>query len=184
MEYGYQGLDTGLKVWYLLNGIRSDKLSTAVIAVKVHPDKYEKDFNTVVTFLTQYINKRELTPSVKIVFVNQNRPTKQQKNSTTCETFKGKIELKKYSREEYDSMLVAQHQQLYELWKKARLIKGKKTPESSSALEARVAALEAKTENSSNESLFTDVGKPKPNNRYYPILDRKGSGTRQSHADT
>ena len=53
MEYGYQGLDPGLKVWYLLNGIRCDKLSTEVTTVRAHPDKYKKDFDTVVTFLTQ-----------------------------------------------------------------------------------------------------------------------------------
>ena len=41
-------------------------------------------------------------------------------------------------------MSVAQCQQLYELRKRARFIKGKKTSESSRALEARVAALEAK----------------------------------------
>ena len=43
--------------------------------------------------------------------------------------------------------------------------------------------LEAKTENSSNESLFADE-KPKANNRNNPALDRKGNSTRQSHADT
>ena len=53
MEYVYQGLDPGSKVRYLLNGIRCDKLSTAAATVSVHPDKYEKDFDTVVTFLTQ-----------------------------------------------------------------------------------------------------------------------------------
>ena len=53
MEYGYQCLDPGSKVRYLLNGIRCDKLSTAVAAVRAHPDKYEKDFDTVVVFLTQ-----------------------------------------------------------------------------------------------------------------------------------
>ena len=52
MEYGYQGLDPGLKVRYLLNDIRCDKLSTAVVTVRAHPDMYEKNFNTVVTFLT------------------------------------------------------------------------------------------------------------------------------------
>ena len=57
-------------------------------------------------------------------------------------------------------MLIAQCQQLYELRKKAGLIKGKKTPESSKALEAIVAALEEKTENSSNPSLFADDEKP------------------------
>ena len=39
---------------------------------------------------------------------------------------------------------MAQHQQLYKLWKKDGLIKGKKTSESSRALEARVAALKQK----------------------------------------
>ena len=50
MEYGYQGLDPGLKVWYVLNVIRCDKLSTAVATVMAHPEKYQKDFDIVVTF--------------------------------------------------------------------------------------------------------------------------------------
>ena len=41
MEYGYQVFDPGLKVQYLLNGIRYDKLSNAHTIVRVHPDKYE-----------------------------------------------------------------------------------------------------------------------------------------------
>ena len=53
-----------------------------------------------------------------------------------------------------------QQQQLYEVQRKAGHIKGKKTPESSKALEARVAMLEAKIDNSSNERLFPDK-KPK-----------------------
>ena len=81
-------------------------------------------------------------------------------------------------------MSMAQYQQLYKLQKKAILIKGKKTLESSRASEARVAALEAKTESGSNESLFADVGKPKANNRKHQALDKKGKSTRQSHADT
>ena len=66
MEYGYQDLAPGSKVWYLVNGIRCNKLSIAVTAVKAHADKYEKDFDAVVTFLTQYINKRWPTPSVEV----------------------------------------------------------------------------------------------------------------------
>ena len=72
---------------------------------------------------------------------------------------------------------------MYELWNKAGLIEGKKTTESSRALEARVATLEAKTDNNSNESLFP-VEKPKANNRTNLVLDRKGSRATQSHADT
>ena len=90
--------------------------------------------------------------------------------------------MKKYSREKYDSMSVAQRHQLYELWKRARLMKGKKTSESSRALEAKVAVLEAKSENSSNESSFADM-KPTTSNRNNPALDKKGHSTRQSHAD-
>ena len=109
MEYGYQGLDPGSKVQYLLNGIRCDKLAMAVAAVRAHPDKYQKDFNAVVAFLTQYIDKTAPTPNVKVASVSQT--AKQQKTSTTCGTFRGKIELKKKSREEYDSMSVTQCQQ-------------------------------------------------------------------------
>ena len=70
-------------------------------------------------------------------------------------------------------MLMAQHQQLYEFWKKERLIKGKKTPESIRALETRVATLEAKTESSSNQNLFADIETPKANNINNPALDRR-----------
>ena len=52
MECGYQDLDPGLKVQYLLNSIKCDKMSTAAAAVRAHPDKYKKDFDAVVTILT------------------------------------------------------------------------------------------------------------------------------------
>ena len=78
---------------------------------------------------------------------------------------------------------MAQHQQLYELRKNAGLVKGKKTPESRRALEARVAVLEAKTYNSSDESLIPNE-KLKTSNRNNLDLDKKGNGTRQSHVNT
>ena len=87
-------------------------MSTAVATVRVHPGKYEKDFNAVVVFLSQYINKKSLTHSVKVASVNQTRPAKWQKTSTTHGNFNEKIELKKYSREKYDSISMAQCQQL------------------------------------------------------------------------
>ena len=62
-------------------------------------------------------------------------------------------------------------------------MKGKKTPESSNAVAARVAMLEATMDNSSNESLF-QYEKPESNNRHDPALDKKGSKTRQSHIDS
>ena len=99
LEDGCQGLNAGSKVRFLLNGIKCDKWSTAVTAVRVHPDKYEKKFDGVVKYLSQCINKRELTPSVKVASVGQSRHAKLQNNSTNCGTFKGKVELKKYSRE-------------------------------------------------------------------------------------
>ena len=63
---------------------------------------------------------------MKVAFVTQTRPTKWQKTSASCSTFREKIELKEYTQEDYDSMLVAQHQELYELQKKARLIRVRK----------------------------------------------------------
>ena len=125
----------------MLNDIRCDKLSTEVTTVGAHPDKYKKDFDAVITFLTQYTNKREPTPSVKLASVAQTRPAKQKITSTTHGTFKGKIELRKYFRVEYNSMSMAQCQQSYELQKKAGLKRVKKIPKSSRALEARVAIL-------------------------------------------
>ena len=70
-----------------------------------------------------------------------------------------------------------------ELWKKVRIDMGMKTPESSRALESGVAMIEAKTDNSSNESLFLD-DKPKANNSNNPAVDRKEDDTNQSHADS
>ena len=108
MEYEYQGLNPGSKVRYPLNGIRYDKLSTAVAAVRAHPDKYKKDFDTVVAFLTQYVDKRSPKPSVKVESVAQNRPAMWQKTNDDHGTFKGKSELKKHSREVYNSMTATQ----------------------------------------------------------------------------
>ena len=51
---------------YLLNGIRCDKLPTAVTSVRVHPDKYEKDFDAVNAVLTQHIDKIAPTPNLKV----------------------------------------------------------------------------------------------------------------------
>ena len=79
-------------------------------------------------------------------------------------------------------MSMAQYQQLYKLQKKVVLVEGKNTPESSKALEARVAMLETKTDNTSNESLFTDENH-KVHNKNNPAFDRKGSKTRQSWTD-
>ena len=154
-EILYQGLDPESKGWYLLNCIRCDKLSTAVTTVRAHPDNYKKDFDKVITFLTQCIDKRAPTPSVKVASVGQTRSAKWQKTSANQGTFKGKIELKKYSREEYDSMLTTQCQK-YELQK----IGGQSG--------------HAKSKNSTNENLFAD-GKLKANNRNNWALDRKGS---------
>ena len=72
---------------------------------------------------------------------------------------------------------------MYELQCKAGLPKGKKASECSKALEARVAMLEAKTRNNSNESLFA-YEMPEAKNRNNPAFDRKWSSTRQSQADS
>ena len=49
-------------------------MSMVVITVKVHPDKYEKDFDAVVAFLTQYINKRAPILSVKVASFRTDLP--------------------------------------------------------------------------------------------------------------
>ena len=88
MQNGYQILGSGPKVQYLINLIRCDKLSKAVTTVQAHPDKFDKDVDIVVTILTQYINKNELTPSVKVAFAAQTRSAKQQMTSPSHVTYK------------------------------------------------------------------------------------------------
>ena len=66
-------------------------------------------------------------------------------------------------------MLTVQQQQLYELWHKSGLLKGKKTPETHEALVARVAVQRAKTDYSSDDSLFSNK-KIIANNRNNPAL--------------
>ena len=72
---------------------------TAIATVRVHLDKYEKDFDAVFTVLTKYINKREPILSGMVASVTQIRPAKWQKTSDSHGMFKGKVELKNYSRE-------------------------------------------------------------------------------------
>ena len=82
-------------------------MSTTIAAVKAHPDKYGKDFNAVIAYLSQYIDKLGPALSVKIATIVQTRPAKRQEISLAHGTFKGQIEFKKYSREEYYSMSMA-----------------------------------------------------------------------------
>ena len=98
--------------------IQDQKFDTGWIALGVTscPQWSLQYFDAVVAFLIQYINKRAPAPSVKVASVGQIRAAKQQKISASCGTVKGKIERKKYSREEYVSMSMVQCQQLQKLW--------------------------------------------------------------------
>ena len=70
-------------------------------------------------------------------------------------------------------MLVAQCQQLNELWKKAGFIKGKKTQESSRALNAKVALLQAKADTSSNDCLFSGENQKLITEISQPLTERE-----------
>ena len=83
IENGYQHLDPGSKFRYLLNGIRCDKLSTAVATVRANSDRYEENFDAVVAFLFQYIDRKAPIPSLKFASVTQTRLAKRQKTSTS-----------------------------------------------------------------------------------------------------
>ena len=99
MEYEYQGIYPGSNVWYLLNGIRCDKLSTAVATVRAHSYKNKKNFDAVVASPTQYIDKRAPKQSVNVTSAGQTKPAKGHKTSINHDTLKGKNELKKLSGE-------------------------------------------------------------------------------------
>ena len=55
---------------------------------------------------------------------------------------------------------MAQHKQLYELWKKAWLIKGKKTPESDRALEVRKIVVMRAYSQMKSPKLITEIIQP------------------------
>ena len=76
-------------------------------------------------------------------------------------------------------MSAAQKQQMYELYHNAGLVEHKKIKDGAKTLEAKVAAIEVKTNNSINDNLCTDK-QPKSNNRENTALDRKGNGIRKS----
>ena len=87
-----------------MNSIRCKKLSTAAATVRAYLDMYEKDFNAVVSFFIQYINKRAPTLSVRAASVPKTKPAKWQKTNSSHGTLNGYIGLKKHSRKVYDSM--------------------------------------------------------------------------------
>ena len=66
IQYGYQGLDPGSKVRYLLNDMRCDKLSIAVATVRAHPDNYVLDAKNGNTLWADAISKE--TENVRAAF--------------------------------------------------------------------------------------------------------------------
>ena len=169
-KYGCHVLDPWTKVCHLLNFILCDKLSKGITTVRAYQINMRRIKCDILTSTYHPM-------SVKDGSVTQTKHAKKQKTSPAHSTFKEKIELKKYSIEEYDSMSIAQWQHFYELLHKTGLLKSKKTPQCSKALEARVAAIGAKIENRSNDRLFTDE-RPKASNINNPAFDREGSSIR------
>ena len=51
-------------------------MPTTVITVNAHPDRYEKNFDTVVVYLSQYLKKQGPSLSVKVVSTTKVKPTK------------------------------------------------------------------------------------------------------------
>ena len=86
-------------------------MSIAAATVKAHADRYKKDFDVVVAYLLQYVEKHGPTMSVNVVSVTQSRPAKRQKSDEAHGTFKGRIELKECSMEQYNSMSAVYKQQ-------------------------------------------------------------------------
>ena len=104
-----------------------------------------------------------------VAFIAQTRPTKQWKTpmALSKERLCWRSILKKSM-----SQCPWHSNSLYELQCKKGLLKGRKTPESGKALEARVAMQESKTENISGECLFGDE-KPKANDRNNQPLTKR-----------
>ena len=79
----------------------------AIAVCRKSPDRYQKDFDACFAYLSQYVEKNRPMTGIKVVSVAQPRPAKWQCTETNG-TFKGKVELHKYSKDEYPSMSSAQ----------------------------------------------------------------------------
>ena len=54
-------------------------MSSSVAAVREYPNMYKKDFDAVVAYLSQYIDKKAPTPCVKAASVEQKRPPRRKR---------------------------------------------------------------------------------------------------------
>ena len=68
-NHWYQVLDIWTQVNCLLNGIRCDKLFTAINTTRAHPDKYVNDLDEVVTYLSLHTDKQRPILSVNMAFI-------------------------------------------------------------------------------------------------------------------
>ena len=57
-------------------------MSKEIAKAREHPNKYKNNFDAVVTYHLEYIDKQGQTPSVKVASIVQTRSTKRQKTST------------------------------------------------------------------------------------------------------
>ena len=103
MKNGYQGLNARSRVQYLLNRYQVWEV--------VHNSCCSKGTTRQVWERFQYISclshqkcQQESNSTEKVSIVSKTRLAKLQKTNATHGTFKRYIELKKYSREEYNSM--------------------------------------------------------------------------------
>ena len=68
-------------------------MSTVVVTLKASPDKYKKDFDMAVTYLSQYTRKKGKNTDSKVSSIAQWRPMIKHKISEAHDTFKEMIEL-------------------------------------------------------------------------------------------
>ena len=58
-DYGYNGMDNGIKVYKFLQGIKSTELEAAVnVVVRVQPENYSTDFDATESYLSQMVMKK------------------------------------------------------------------------------------------------------------------------------
>ena len=106
-DHGYSGIDGGTKVHHFLQEIISTELETAVNIVWAQPEKHVKDFDTMVSYLSQTVTKEACNmQSLHIA------KTRGQQGKPRVAVFMGKIELKKYPKAVWNSMSKEQYMQV------------------------------------------------------------------------
>ena len=90
-DYGYSGMDNGIKVRHFLQGIKSPEFEAVVNVVCAQLEKYDMDFDAVVFYLGQMVTKKGLIIQSGHIATTRSQPVRPK-----VAAFTGRVECDKY----------------------------------------------------------------------------------------